>query len=237
MLTDAQVERYSRQIILPEVGARGQERLRAARVGVYGDDAAVKSAALMLGRAGIGALEVDERLGTLPEVAPDCWISRARGDSANIAVVLTGEEPPPHARIDGPIFRASGDSVDILVVLTGEEPPPDAGVWGIGWSTESLRPVVLGILGASVIVATLLPGSCLGCFPDTSPLNDADHPLRPEAAPAARTMLGALAANETLRVLLTAPARSRLTILDVGRGTAIVKEIQPVGCRFCKAPA
>ena len=33
MLSDAQIERWSRQILLPEVGGRGQERLLAARVG------------------------------------------------------------------------------------------------------------------------------------------------------------------------------------------------------------
>jgi hypothetical protein len=55
MLTDAQVERYSRQIVLPEVGARGQERLLAARVCIGGDGAIVAD---LLDRAGVGALGV-----------------------------------------------------------------------------------------------------------------------------------------------------------------------------------
>src|SRR5271155_652783 len=37
LLTDAQIERYSRQIILPEVGGRGQERLLAARLTILAD--------------------------------------------------------------------------------------------------------------------------------------------------------------------------------------------------------
>ena len=36
-LTDAQIDRYSRQIILPEVGGRGQERLLARCVEVIGN--------------------------------------------------------------------------------------------------------------------------------------------------------------------------------------------------------
>ena len=36
-LDDEQIERYSRQLILAEVGPRGQERLGAARVAVVGD--------------------------------------------------------------------------------------------------------------------------------------------------------------------------------------------------------
>jgi hypothetical protein len=205
MLTDAQVERYSRQIILPEVGARGQERLLAARVAVHGDGAAATTAATLLGRAGVGTLDVDERIGTLPEVAPECRISRGNGDGDNVLVVL-------------PEWR------------------PGDGVSGVLWSLEAGTPVVHGIPGARLILATLLWRSCLACFPDTWPLDDA-MPLPPEAAPASRTMLGALAANEALRVLLTAPTKSRLTLLDVVHGTAVVKEIEPVGCRFCKASA
>jgi hypothetical protein len=209
MLTDAQVERYSRQIILPEVGARGQERLLASRIAVAGDGEAAITAALLLGRAGVGELDVDERIGTLPEVAPECRVSRATTDGV--------------------------DGVDVLVVLTGEEPPPDTGVSGILWSNEPRTPVVFGMLARRLVVATLLWRSCLACFPDTWPLHDAELP--PEASPAARTMLGALAANEALRVLLTAPTKSRLTILDVAQGTAVVKEVEPVGCPFCKALA
>jgi molybdopterin/thiamine biosynthesis adenylyltransferase len=52
MLADADVERYSRQIVLAEVGGRGQERLLAARVVVEGDGDAAAVAADLLGRAG-----------------------------------------------------------------------------------------------------------------------------------------------------------------------------------------
>jgi hypothetical protein len=205
MLTDAQVERYSRQIILPEVGARGQERLCTSRVALAGEGAAATTAALLLGRAGVGTLDVPERL-ELPDVPPDCRITYGNGDG------------------------------DVLVVLVGAAPRADTGMAGIPWSNEPRIPVVLGLPGARPIVATLLWRSCLGCFPDTWPLDDA-RPLRPAAVPAADTMLGALVASETLRLLLTAPAKSRLTILDVEPGTAVVKEVEPVGCPLCKAPA
>jgi hypothetical protein len=52
MLSDVLVERYSRQILLPEVGGRGQERLCAARLVVAGDDEASRFAVALLARAG-----------------------------------------------------------------------------------------------------------------------------------------------------------------------------------------
>lgn len=59
-LTAAQVERFSRQIILPEVGGIGQERLLAARVRLLGRGAAVGWAARYLAAAGVGGLVVAE---------------------------------------------------------------------------------------------------------------------------------------------------------------------------------
>ena len=86
MLTDAQVERYSRQILLPEVGGRGQARLLAARVAVGGDGPAAAVAVLLLGRAGVGTLVVSERLDPLPETSPDSRL--VVGGAASEAVDL-----------------------------------------------------------------------------------------------------------------------------------------------------
>jgi hypothetical protein len=52
MLADALVERYSRQILLPEIGGRGHERLCATRVTVSGGGDAGAFAATLLGGAG-----------------------------------------------------------------------------------------------------------------------------------------------------------------------------------------
>jgi hypothetical protein len=53
MLSDTDVERYARQIVLPEVGGRGQERLLASRAHVLGDGPASRHAADLLRRAGV----------------------------------------------------------------------------------------------------------------------------------------------------------------------------------------
>ena len=53
MLSDGQIERYARQIVLPEVGGRGQAGLLVSRANVLGDGAASRHAADLLGRAGV----------------------------------------------------------------------------------------------------------------------------------------------------------------------------------------
>ncbi|MBX3025517.1 hypothetical protein KF840_11490 [bacterium] len=58
-LRDAEIERYSRQIILPEIGGRGQERLRAAVVALHGTGELATIAARYLVGAGVGVLHLD----------------------------------------------------------------------------------------------------------------------------------------------------------------------------------
>ncbi|MFI5366728.1 MAG: HesA/MoeB/ThiF family protein [Candidatus Binatia bacterium] len=73
MLTDGQIERYSRQIILPQLGGRGQEKLLSAAIAVAGTGDMSISVALYLAAAGVGTLGVDApAAAAIAGLNPDC---------------------------------------------------------------------------------------------------------------------------------------------------------------------
>ena len=208
MLTDAQIERYGRQIILPEVGGRGQERLLAARVAVAGAGPAAIAAVTLLGRAGVGTLHVTAGVGPLPELSPDCRCGSSEGPAADVAVGLLE-------------LTATDDDVR----------------HGAPFGLEAARrPFVLGLLvGDRILVATLVGRPCMRCWGQALVPGelggDRQVPGAAHVAPA-RLVLGALAANEVLRVLLSPPVHGRLTTL--GReGSATARDLATAGCSCC----
>jgi hypothetical protein len=58
-LSDRQIERYSRQIIVPHVGGRAQERLLAARIVIAGEAPEIDAPLAYLTGAGAGTIELE----------------------------------------------------------------------------------------------------------------------------------------------------------------------------------
>ncbi|HLX05130.1 MAG TPA: hypothetical protein VKR28_06320 [Candidatus Binatus sp.] len=98
-LTDAQIDRYSRQIIVPRIGGRGQERLLAARILLVGDARDIEAPLDYLVGAGVGTicLKLSGDRAAFPE---------KRELNPNVTITLVDE---------------SQDRVDLALMIMGSE--------------------------------------------------------------------------------------------------------------------
>jgi hypothetical protein len=97
ILTDAQIDRYSRQIIVPRIGGRGQERLLAARMLIIGDARDIESPLAYLVGAGVGTIGVKaagitETLAQMRELNPDVTVTDQSRAQADLALLIVGSE-------------------------------------------------------------------------------------------------------------------------------------------------
>jgi hypothetical protein len=129
MLDDAAIERFSRQILLPEVGGQGQERLCATSATVRGAGNAAGFAATLLAAAGL-QVERDDR--PLDGVAVGCAggtvVGRARGAAAVVATL-----------VGRPCIRCVPDSIWDLPDAAGDRPAPADQAFGALLGAEALR--------------------------------------------------------------------------------------------------
>ena len=139
MLSDAQVERYARQIVLPEVGGRGQARLLASRAHVLGDGPASRHAADLLRRAGVQVSDAE------PSVVIDLRVDGSFPTAADAVPTVVGRLRETCAVVDSlPAGIASpreGSAND------GESPDP---------SLHACALRALGALAASEALILLL---------------------------------------------------------------------------------
>ena len=98
-LTDAQIDRYSRQIIVPHIGGRGQERLLAARILLVGDARDIEAPLAYLVGAGVGTITIKaavtaEQISQMRELNPEVSITVANNsqESVDLALMIIGSE-------------------------------------------------------------------------------------------------------------------------------------------------
>ncbi len=110
LLEQEDIERYARQIILEEIGVRGQRRLLRSRVRVTGTDPGCEAARVYLRAAGVSVTgDVDE--------AVDCAIALGTDTRADHSLRLQTETTVPLIRFD-----CDGASIRIAVSSNGRPP-------------------------------------------------------------------------------------------------------------------
>lgn len=91
ILSDQQIERYSRQIIVPGIGGRAQERLLGAHLVLVGDAADIAAALPYLAGAGMGRITVHP---VGERAAYERMIERANDLNSDVIARFSGDEPP-----------------------------------------------------------------------------------------------------------------------------------------------
>lgn len=239
-LTEQEILRYSRHIILPEVGGRGQKRIMAASVLVVGLGAVGSAAALYLAAAGVGRISLWD---PTPLTAADlrgaiahAWdrIGQSRAASAresaaaiNPSATVTALAEPDR------LLDAVGEHQVVLATAGDWESIQSAAV-------RSGTPVIFaGASGASGGAMAYRPGEpCLGCVDRERAASLGLRPEGPEGAvSAAAGVVGTAGATEAIKLILGAGTPLTGRILSYDGWEARFRET-PVSrredCRLCR---
>jgi adenylyltransferase/sulfurtransferase len=207
MLTEQQIERYSRQIILPELGGRGQQTLLSAAVAIVGGGALGTAAATYVAAAGVGRLTIaaPELQLDIEALNPDCQMT-------TLLAPLTDASAQDIARHADAVL-VCGAMPTVCTLLNAA---------CVAHRTPLVWADIVGARGLiTVLVGRRLESPCYTCVaPNLSRWlsgGDAAQVL----AEATAALIGTLQATETIKVLVglgAAPA-ARLLTYDAAAGT------------------
>ncbi|MBF0623765.1 MAG: hypothetical protein HQL82_03055 [Magnetococcales bacterium] len=191
--TPRQVERYSRQILLREVGGVGQARLGRASILLVDGGAAGRTAGLYLAGAGVGRLTLadgrEEFRQDLLRLNPE------------VAVQV---QPDPGFKESWDLVLDCGNRLEEAKILARQ-----------AWS-RGIPVIATGWGGVRSWMARAEPGGrCLDCLTQALPAEFRKNDLPDELGPLP-SILGGVAAGEALRLLLGLPAPGSFLLLFEG---------------------
>ena len=219
-LSEAEIARYARQLLLPAMGEEGQERLRAARVRVAGGGPASGPALLYLAAAGVGSIAIDDP----DEVGP--------GDGAGW-LFAPGDVGRDRAAAAAEAARAASGLVRADVMRPGVRP---TAVLACGATSDVSRAIAeeARLLRLPHVVAEVDgEGGAVTVVPVGAPCHAcATRPgLGAESSPAGAAVTGALAALETVLLLAGAAQDPVARRIEIFRGTPLVRPtVRQPGC-------
>jgi adenylyltransferase/sulfurtransferase len=210
-LSDPELARFARQLLLPGMSGLSQERLRSARVQVVGGGPIAGPAMLYLAAAGVGTLTLDDGADVAPEDAagwlyPPSRLGQARATAALDA--LKAASGFARARL----HATGADPTAVLVCATGRlarEAAERARQAGL------LHAVVEGDGDGGAVVVVPPGAPCYAC----------SHRVVAGLAPPPPTAagLGALAAAELVLVISGALSPPQGRRIDLARGQVEVR--------------
>jgi len=237
-LTEQEIVRYSRHIILPEVGGRGQKRLKSASVLLAGLGASGSAAALYLAAAGVGHLTLwDPELlapqdleGAIAHTADRVGTPRAR----SAAVPLSRINP------DAAVEPLDRDSDVIGAVPAHQVVLASAGNWhellsaSLSAGADLILYAAHGAVGAASACRRGQP--CLACMGEERARSLSLFPEGSGAMAAAAGVIGVMAATEAIKIILGIgqPLFGRVLVYDGWSATFHSEEVERLpGCPVC----
>ncbi|MGV8929986.1 MAG: HesA/MoeB/ThiF family protein [Brevundimonas sp.] len=226
--SDDEIERYARHLVLAEVGGPGQQRLKAARVGLVGLGGVGAPAALYLASAGVGALRlIDDDTVALSNLQRQIIfgladLGRSKVEAGADALMALNT----HVAVERVAERLTAVNADRLVadcdvVIDGTD--DFAARFAVNEACVAAGvPLVSGALGRwSGQVGVFAGRPCYRCLlPDAPP--DAETCARVGVVGALAGVVGSMAALEAIKIVTGAgvPLSGRLLIYDGLAGTA-----------------
>ncbi len=210
MSNDATNERYARQLILPEVGPAGQERLRSAAVLVIGAGGLGSPALLYLAAAGVGRIGIIEDDVVDPSnlnrqiLYASADIGRSKAETAAARL----QELNPEVRVDVYRQRFAGPEVVDLVaqydLLLDASDNFETRYLANDAAVASGKPLVYGAVRqfeGQAAVFNYRGGPCYRCLFPASPARETSEMDRAVMGPVPG-VIGAIMATEALKILL-----------------------------------
>ncbi len=211
--TEEELERYSRQLLLPGVGGAGQSRLRASSAFVVGAGGLGSPALLYLAAAGIGRvglIDADRvELSNLQRqiIHQTRDVGRSKAESAERAIRALN----PACEVEAFHERLSVDNIRRIVggydvVLDGSDNFPTRFLVADFCWLEGVRLVSAAVLGFEGQLLTILPGEASACYrclvPEPPPPGWIPSCQEAGVLGPAVGVMGVLQAAEAIKVLL-----------------------------------
>jgi adenylyltransferase/sulfurtransferase len=244
--TEEQIERYSRQIILPEVGGIGQAKLLAARVLVVGAGGLGSPVALYLAAAGVGSIgivdsdcvDISNLQRQILHATPDlgrqkCFSAKEALESINPDVLVT-----PY-----PVRLTSSNILEIIsdydVVVDGSDNFPTRYLVNDACVLAAKPLSHAGILRFEGQVTTIIPGQgpCYRClYPEPPPPGLMPSCQEAGVLGATAGVVGAIQATEVLKLILEIGdcLVGRILIYDgLAMSLRVVRVERDAACPIC----
>ena len=241
-------ERYSRQVLFPGIGSKGQRKLAAARVGLVGCGATGSALASLLARSGVGSIRIIDRDYVEPSNLQrqslfdesDAAQSLPKAVAAARKIAAFNSQIVVEPQV-ADLVPANAESLldDMHLILDGTDNFETRYLLNDFAVRASLPWIYTAAIGSYGVTLNVLPAktACLAClFPD--PPHGAFETCETAGIlNSAVNLAASIAATEAIKMLVGANERVRRTLLSFDVWTNEHAEVRAEnprpGCRAC----